>query len=53
MPNRTWGPYDTALWHTCAVLAAIRADRLDALPELAVPFALQLGGHDERIFPIR
>lgn len=45
LPNRTWGPYDTALWHTCAVLA----DRLDALPELTVPFALQLGGPDERI----
>ena len=47
---RSWGPYDTALWHTCAVLAAVRANRLEGLPQIGVPFAMQMGGCDERIF---
>ena len=48
--TRTWGPYDTALWHTCAVLAAVRTGRPDELPEIGAPFAMQLGGADEQIF---
>jgi hypothetical protein len=47
---RAWGPYDTALWHTCAVLNALQRDTVAALPVVGVPFAMQLGGQQERIF---
>ncbi len=39
------------MWHTCEVLGA-RSAPTDSMrsPTLGVPFALRLGGHDERIF---
>lgn len=48
--TRVWQDYDSALWHTCTVLAAAGQDRLHEVPGNAVPFAMQLGGAEERIF---
>lgn len=48
--ERVWGPYDTALWHTCAVLHAVRTNTLQTLPAVGVPFAMQLGGQYQKIF---
>lgn len=46
---RRWTDHDTALWHTCDVLAKLRLGQAQALPVLAVPFAMKLGGHEEWI----
>ena len=47
--TRQWSHHDTALWHTCDVLAKLNKGQVQALPVLAVPFAMQFGGHQERM----
>lgn len=48
--TRTWGPYDSALWHTCAVFSAVQKGDFERIPGVGVSFALRRLDLGERIF---
>lgn len=46
---RTWGPYDSAMWHTCAVFNAAQQGEIELIRGIGVPFALRRPDLGERI----
>lgn len=47
--NSLWTARDDALWTTAEIAVLLRRGELDRRHALGVPFAMRLGGHEERI----
>ena len=47
--QKEWTDHDSALWYTWDILTKLHQGESQSLPLVAVPFAMQLGGYDERI----
>ncbi|WP_028279242.1 hypothetical protein [Arthrobacter sp. H5] len=49
-PETDWTARDETLWTTAEIAVLLKRGELDRRMPQAVPFAMQLGGHEEKIF---